>query len=238
MKSFIRKILPYWLYRKITLFIGTHLTHYAKMTYSQEGEDMILRSFLQKKINSNYQGFYVDIGAHHPFRYSNTYFLYKNGWRGINIDATPGSMRSFNLYRKRDINLEVGITTEKNPNKTTKDFFIFHDFALSTFDEQIAQERKKNHSFSHVAKIRIENINNIFKKYIPKGQTIDLLTLDTEGLDLEILQDIDWDSFAPQIVLVETYSDDIFNDPIYNYMLEKNYKLFAKTTLTTFFIKQ
>jgi hypothetical protein len=37
-------------------------------------------------------GFFIDIGAHHPFRYSNTYMFYKKGWRGINIDATPGSI--------------------------------------------------------------------------------------------------------------------------------------------------
>ena len=46
----------------------------------QEGEDSILaRLFLNKKI-----GFYIDIGAHDPIRYSNTYALYQNGWNGVN----------------------------------------------------------------------------------------------------------------------------------------------------------
>ena len=44
---------------------------YSKKTYSQEGEDMILsRIFDGRK-----QSFYVDIGAHHPRRFSNTYFF-------------------------------------------------------------------------------------------------------------------------------------------------------------------
>ena len=51
--------------------------HYFKpyTSYSQEGEDMILKSFFENK--KHYRGFYVDVGAHHPVRYSNTYFFYK-----------------------------------------------------------------------------------------------------------------------------------------------------------------
>lgn len=61
------------------------------------------KSFRKKKI-----GFYVDVGAHHPMRFSNTYFFYRMGWSGINIDAMPGSMKEFKKYRRRDINLELG----------------------------------------------------------------------------------------------------------------------------------
>ena len=70
--------------------------------YSQNGEDLILNRFLENKKN----GFYIDIGAHHPIRFSNTYLFYKKGWRGINIDAMPGSMDLFNKIRSRDINIE------------------------------------------------------------------------------------------------------------------------------------
>ena len=61
------------------------------MSYSQQGEDMILKSLFQ----DHQSGFYVDVGAHHPSRFSNTYFFYLRGWRGINIDAMPGSMAAF-----------------------------------------------------------------------------------------------------------------------------------------------
>ena len=79
---------------------------FARRCYSQEGEDMIL----QRMFGQRREGFFVDVGAHHPFRYSNTYLFYKKGWRGINIDATPGSMREFEKYRPADINLEVAVS--------------------------------------------------------------------------------------------------------------------------------
>ena len=49
------------------------LSGFYTKSYSQEGEDMVLNRYFQGK-NS---GFYVDIGAHHPKRFSNTYFFIK-----------------------------------------------------------------------------------------------------------------------------------------------------------------
>ena len=48
-------------------------------------------------------GFYVDIGCHHPFRFSNSYLFYKLGWRGICVDPLPGTKALFNKWRPEDI---------------------------------------------------------------------------------------------------------------------------------------
>lgn len=48
----------------------------ATRPYSQEGEDMILSYIFTQKDTT---GFYVDVGAHHPKRFSNTYFFYEKG---------------------------------------------------------------------------------------------------------------------------------------------------------------
>jgi hypothetical protein len=58
-------------------------------------------------------GFYIDIGAHHPKRFSMTQIFYKKGWSGINIDAMPGSMKEFYRTRVRDVNLEIAISKEE-----------------------------------------------------------------------------------------------------------------------------
>src|SRR5689334_15261611 len=81
----------------------------ASESYSQEGEDMILaRVFENQK-----SGFYVDVGAHHPWRFSNTYMFYRRGWRGLNIDAMPDSMSRFRKARPRDINVEIPVLREE-----------------------------------------------------------------------------------------------------------------------------
>ncbi len=70
---------------------------FSDYSFSQEGEDMLLRSIFVDKST----GFYVDVGAYHPQRFSNTNHFYLAGWRGINIDAMPGSMEPFHQFRPR-----------------------------------------------------------------------------------------------------------------------------------------
>ena len=81
----------YWL----RILFKTYISRVFRIHYSQFGEDVILRTFIKNKKT----GFYVDVGCWHPKRFSNTYWLYKRGWRGINIDAMPGSMKPFKKTR-------------------------------------------------------------------------------------------------------------------------------------------
>jgi hypothetical protein len=55
-------------------------------SYSQHGEDAFVANFFAARA----KGFYLDIGASHPFRLSNTCSLYRSGWKG---GAGPMSLR-------------------------------------------------------------------------------------------------------------------------------------------------
>lgn len=101
MRLMFEKWLPKRVVRHLINFKNNYLYGFSTRSYSQEGEDMILRRIF----GSQTSGFYIDVGAHHPKRFSNTYFFYKKGWAGINIDAMPGSMKAFQKVRYRDIEI-------------------------------------------------------------------------------------------------------------------------------------
>ena len=74
-----------------------------------DGEDTAIDEYVLKKFN----GFYVDVGAHHPIQRNNTNLLFKRGWEGINIDINEFSVDLFNYlsdssHRKRlkSLNME------------------------------------------------------------------------------------------------------------------------------------
>ena len=138
LKQIVKILLPKNLVEKLSIIKNNYFDGYARKSYSQEGEDMILRRLFEKQKT----GFYVDVGAHHPKRFSNTLFFYKKGWHGINIDAMPNSMSLFDKIRPRDINLEVPISEKKQKLK----YYMFNEPALNGFSKELAEKRDgKNH---------------------------------------------------------------------------------------------
>ncbi|MBV1905428.1 MAG: FkbM family methyltransferase [Pseudomonadales bacterium] len=194
---------------------------------------MILRRLFENRPN----GFYIDVGSHHPKRFSNTYFFYKRGWHGINIDAMPGSMKLFEKFRPRDTNLEVGVGS----NSGMMNFHIFNEPALSGFSHSLSEERDKastNYSLLKIQKIEVKPLADILDKQLPKGQTLDFLSVDVEGLDLEVLQSNNWTKYRPEIVLVEILKNnfnELNKDPVGQFMQQKNYQPIAKCMNTVLF---
>ncbi len=197
-----------------------------KKSYSQDGEDVVLASFFEGK--KGYRGFFVDVGAHHPVRFSNTWMLYRKGWRGINIDPTPGSMRRFRWLRSQDVNLEIGVGGESSQLT----FYCFNEPALNTFDPILAQQRNTGKPYRIIKEVRvpIEPLRNILDKHLPANQQIDFFTIDVEGLDLEVLRSNDWTRYAPSFVLVEDTEfkpERTGDSDIYKFLKDKGYEIVA-----------
>ena len=68
------------------------------ISYGQFGEDALIQRTLKKK-----KGTYVDIGCYHPILYSNTYGLYRRGWKGIVVDPNKTLKSIYTLLRHKDI---------------------------------------------------------------------------------------------------------------------------------------
>lgn len=164
--------------------------------YSQNGEDLTLNRFLDnKKI-----GFFVDVGAHHPIRFSNTFLFYKKGWSGINIDAMPGSMAKFNKIRPKDINIEKGIGLKKDQLT----FYQFNESALNTFSEEEAfSKNKDDYKIIKSNLVEVDTLENILDKYMPLNTEIDFLNIDVEGKDEEVLFSNNWEKYEPNFIIIE-----------------------------------
>jgi FkbM family methyltransferase len=205
---------------------------YARKFYSQEGEDMLLERFLEDR----HSGFYVDVGAHHPKRFSNTYRLYQRGWRGLNIDACPGSMTLFQRDRPKDINIEAAVSSTRQELT----YYIFNEPALNTFRRDLAMERV-GALYSIVKEVDIITVPlwQLLDQYLPTKIKIDLLTVDVEGLDYDVLKSNDWNRYSPEFILVECLGastfDDVKSNPVAQLLSAQHYSIAAKTMNTVLF---
>lgn len=231
----VKKALPTWIRQILRCTYNCRLTdQYTHFSWSQEGEDMILRKYFANKKN----GFYVDIGAHHPLRFSNTQHFYLQGWQGINVDALPGSMELFKRIRKRDINLEIGVGKQEG----WAEYYMFNEPALNCFSKEISSKRNaKSDKYEIIGQCQVEilPLAAILKKHLPPGQIIDFLSVDVEGMDLTVLESNDWGLFRPNCVLSEiltTTWQELKKDPIVNFMKAKHYEIYAKSGHSVIFI--
>jgi len=229
----LKNYLPNKIYEPMLKFYDRYINRHYQKSYAQEGEDIILSRILDGKID---KGFYVDVGAHHPKRFSNTYYFYKKGWRGINIEPMPGSKTIFDKYRPKDINLELPISSKEEELT----YYIFNDPALNGFSKEISFQRSelKDYKILKTINIKTRTLTSVLNEYLPSGQRINFLTVDVEGFDLDVLKSIDWSKYKPDYILIEDKDFTLEtprNSKLYNFLSEKNYHLIAKTFNTLFF---
>ena len=201
---------------------------FGVMCFSQTGEDGILNSICPPL------GFYIDVGAHHPLRYSNTHILYRRGWRGINIEPTPEAKKLFDLHRPGDLNLEMAVGRQK----TKSTFYAFEEGCYNTFDAVRAKEitKKKISKMTTAQKIPLQPLGEICKTYIARGQAVHLLTVDAEGKDTEILETHDWKNYRPRHVVVEHHGENYarWKNPS-SFLRQKGYSLVSRTPFSAIF---
>lgn len=204
------------------MLLGYH--SYAP-SFSSAGEDMILRHIIG---SDKRDGFFVDVGAYHPTLFSNTYFFYLNGWRGINIEARPGSKALFDRVRPRDINLEVGISGE---HAALTYYFIGDDSTMNSFSREFLEDIGMLSEVKREIEVPVVLLSEALERYLPDGQQIDFMNVDVEGHDLAALQSNDWRLFRPKFVVVEDRSIDPEKSDIVRFMRSCEYDVCVQNVI-------
>ena len=211
---------------------------YKKSSYSQAGEDIILTYFFNSMGIKNPS--YLDIGANHPISGSNTYIFYETGSTGVCVEADPSLFDELAKVRKNDKCLNVGVTFD---DRREADFYVFPLAGLNTLSKEEAEYREKHGSYKveKVIKIPLMTINEVIEENFDK--TPDLISVDVEGLDLEILQSLDFDKYRPLVICTETitYSEDRKErkiPEISDFLISKGYFVYADTHINTIFVEK
>jgi len=204
-----------------------------KVTNSQLGEDIGLRHWFEcNGMIEGYKGFYLDIGAYHPFAYNNTRWAYDLGWRGMNIDPNEKSIELFNIFRQDDININCGVS-DKNEELT---YYIRKGAeGMNSFVD--SESNTVSATSTKVMKVR--NINEILEEH--KIEKIDFVDIDVEGFDERIVCTFNWKKYEPKCVLIEMLGqgsiENVLQTSIHKKMKEEGYTLKSFYTVTALYCK-
>lgn len=206
--------------------------HKPHLSYSQQGEDLTLLRLLGNKA----EGFFVDVGAFHPIKYSNTYIFYNKGWRGINVEPNPDVQKEFKKHRPGDMTLNTAVGS----SAAKLSYYKFNHPAVNSFSAEHVEKWKKMPGFKleEVVEVEVQKLSTLLDNHLPKGKKIDFMTVDVEDFDLQVLKSNDWNLYRPILLLVEedliqypTFKD----SPIVSYLDSKNYSLATICNGTLFF---
>lgn len=207
-------------------------------SYSQCGEDRIIR-FLFERLNKKVS-LYVDIGAFHPIHSNNTYLFYLNEARGVCVEPNETMSEKIEETRIEDVILNVGVAPE---NSGCLKYYSFTDPQLNTFDEKEALKRgqQNREKLIQVKEVAVLTISDILGKYFT--EQIDLLSIDIEGLDVEVLKSLKPHPFRPACICVESLSFESNSsrtkvDGLTETMTDLGYEVYADTYVNTIYLRK
>ncbi len=217
-----------YLFAAATKEVGFH--------FGQSAEDAILTRIFRGRT----EGFYVDVGAFHPRKYSNTFVLHHFfGWSGVNIDASSRAITLFEKERPADTNVQtaVGGATDEVV------YWKFDSRARNTISEDNVQRQLLRGDACVVGKekVRTRPLADVLAEHVPEGKVIDLLNIDIEGADFQALVSNDWRRYRPRVITVEDYAVGtvgLENSEIYSLLSEKGYRFSSHAFDTSIYIEE
>lgn len=208
-----------------------------KISYSQCGEDLIV-DFVFKIVLGVSEISYLDIGAYHPTDLNNTYLFYSQGHQGVCVEPDPVLFEEIKRIRPRDTCLTAGVG---GLGRAKAEFYRMTTRTLNTFSRAEA-ERYQNYGgqkIEEVLEVPMISVNTIIEDHFPSGPSY--VSLDVEGLDLEILKSFDFGRYRPSVFCVETltYTEDRSERKLHEiieFMSSQGYFVYADTYINTIFV--
>jgi FkbM family methyltransferase len=204
------------------------------ISYSDNQEDVMLNRVFKNIEN----GFYIDVGAHHPFYGSVTKAFYERGWRGINIEPVTANYQLFEEDRPEDINLNVAISDQIGElvlYEVVEDHYL--STALSTINKTYADRQaevgKKVSSYT----VSCTTLNAICVEH--NIRLVHFLKIDVEGAEKAVLAGFSFDRVRPWVVIVEAnepYSNNNISHKWESLILKNDYDFVYYDGLNKFYI--
>ncbi|MCZ7857773.1 glycosyltransferase [Agrobacterium salinitolerans] len=212
----------------------------AQRYYAQCAEDLIVVSILKALSARRHFDLsaerYLEVGANHPIATSATYLLsLELGMSGVLVEANPALIADLEKVRKQDLVLNKAIIVG---DSDTAELFVSNQNELSSLSRRFVEDWQDGAvGLKDVITVQASRMNDVLEEFFSERAPL-YLSIDTEGLDLDLLKDVDWDRWRPAVVQAEPSEHFIENNAeLISQLLEsKGYVLVAKTAVNLIFM--
>jgi len=185
----------------------------ALESFAQNQEDILAWDYFDHKKD----GFFVEVGANHPTELSQTWFLEQRGWKGILVEPLPSCCEKLRAIRKNSIICEAAAGAPEQVGEATL------NVARSDVWSHLGEESKGLPVAARI-KVAVRTLDNILDEL--QAPRNDLLSIDTEGMELNVLRGFDLVKRSPKLILLEDHMETL---DLFFYMRRQGYKLVKRT---------
>lgn len=167
------------------------------ISYSQYKEDLLLEEYFCNKDT----GTCVEVGCYDGVTYSTTYLFEKIGWKCVLIEPNPllhekiESIRKSKLYKCAASN-QSGFATLHIAEGIEE---------LSTLSSDVNQMQRVQRQSQRVQSINVETCTLDEILLEEEISTVDFITIDVEGFELNVLEGFSLEKWRPKIIILEQY---------------------------------
>jgi FkbM family methyltransferase len=182
----------------------------ALASFAQNGEDLLAWNYFERKAT----GFFVEVGANHPTRLSQTWFLEQRGWKGILVEPLPACCEELRAARKNSRVVQAAAGAQAG------------QAVLNVAASDVWSHLGETKGLPVVSRIpvAVRTLDDILAEC--QAPHVDLLSVDTEGMELDVLRGLNFAKHRPSLLLLEDHMDTL---ALYFYMRRQGYKLIKRT---------
>lgn len=185
----------------------------APKSFAQNQEDLLAWEYFGRRQS----GFFVEVGANHPTELSQTWLLEQQGWKGILVEPLPGCCEALRQVRKNSTVFEAAVGAPEQVGEATLNVAESDVWShLGEADEGLRVSKR--------IKVAVRTLDSILDE--AQAPQIDLLSIDTEGMELNVLRGLNLAKRLPALVLLEDHMETL---DVYFYMRRQGYKLIKRT---------
>ena len=216
--------------------MATHTSFHGEIQHGAH-VDQVLRSYFQ---DYTYNGVFFDVGAYEPINISNSYHFEMNDWDVYCFEANTLLIDELKSVRKNVYNYAI-----YNENKDEIEFNVVKGIwgggslmagiSAVELDSQYLDRFQSDINSIHKIKVPQKTLNTVLEQELPHINSIDILSVDVEGGELNVLKGLDLQKYKPKVVLLEN----VFNSvALVKHMIDNNYKLDKHIEYNQYFVLQ
>jgi len=189
-------------------------------SYSQSGEDVLLWEYFVAKTD----GFFLEAGANHPTKLSQTWLFEQHGWKGILVEPVAKNCELLRQLRpgSRVFQCALGAPEQRGHARIN---VAGGDDVLSglVVDDDVIVERTEEVEVRTLDEVLAEADN-------PK---LDFMSIDVEGFELQVLRGFDLMRHRPAVLLIEDHLENLL---VHRHLVRHGYRVVKRTGVNNWYV--